>query len=110
MARTLQQLKDELSGRLGFGAQNGQGVVQGPMLQSILQRAQENILSEFGSQLPGTTWPATDFESPQDTPSVPENALLLRAMLAGRNHYRQPAAYEQEAWQNYERGARGFVA
>lgn len=107
---TLQQLRDELSARLGFGAQDGAEVIQGPMLESILQRSQDNILSEFGSQLHGTTWPATAFEDPNDPPSVPDNALLLRAEIRAREHYRMPFQTASQAWEEYTRQARGFVA
>ena len=109
MPKTLAQHKSELATRLGFGSQQGADIIQGPMLQSILQEAQTNILDEFGSQLTGTTVPATPFIDPNDPASVPDNALLMRALVTARVHYNQKPDADMQAWQNYEMNVRGRV-
>lgn len=109
MPKTLAQHKTQLATRLGFGSQQGADIIQGPMLESILQEAQQNILDEFGTQLHGTVNPVTPFLEPNDTASVPDNALLMRALVIARVHYRQPPDADAQAWQNYERNARGFA-
>ena len=106
---TLLELTHELAARLGFASQNGADIIQAPTLQSILQRSQQSILDEFGSQLRGTTWPATPFVADSDTPSAPENPLMMLALAAAKEHYNQPAESAKEAWANFEAGARGFV-
>jgi len=109
MAKTLKQLREDVATRLGFAVINGAELIQAAMLDRILQDSQTSILEEFGTQLPGNTIPSTPFEADDDLPSVPERPLLLKAMLAGRIHYRQPADYESSEWQNWENGVRGFV-
>lgn len=109
MAKTLAQLRSELSARLGFGTQDGAEIIQKPLLDSILQRSQETILSEFGSALPGTIWPAASFTADGDSPSVPEEPLMYKALALAQAHYRQPTTEVAAAeWQNWEANVRGF--
>ena len=106
MPKTLSQLRVDLSNRLGFGSQKGSGIIQAPMLESILKEAQAEILSTFGSQI-GSTYPATPFEKPNDLPSVPEVPLVIKARLAAREHYSQPTAVDADKWNRWEAGVRG---
>lgn len=108
--QTLSEIRTELSARLGFGAQPGAEIINQPVLDSIIQRAQTNILSEFGSMLPGTVFPPGPFIADSDAASVPDNALLLRSIMLGREYYRQPMSVDIDAWSNYERNARGIAS
>ena len=110
MSKTLSQHRVQLATRLGFGTEQGAQIVQGPMLDSILQQSQGEILAEFGSQLTGNTVPANDFTGPNDEPSVPDLTLFLRAIVLARAHYRQPNEQDEKAWINHESAIRGFVA
>lgn len=107
MAKTLQQLRVEVAARLGFGAQGGADIVQAPLLNSLLQRSQEEIIQEFGTSLPGTITPANPFTLDSHYPSVPETPLLLRTMRYAKGHYNRPdAALANEEWNNWERNVR----
>lgn len=108
MAKTLSQLRSDLATRLGFGSQQGAEIIQAPMLDSIIQQSQDSLIAEFGTQI-GSTIPAEPFTNPNDTPSVPEHPLWLKAVVMGREHYRQPMSVDVEAYQNWEAGIRGFV-
>ena len=107
--QTLGEIRQELSDRLGFGSQPGSELINAPNLTSIIQRAQTKILSEFGSMLPDTVYPPTAFVADGDVASVPDNAILLKALIVGRTYYRQPADADIDAWNNYEAGARGLA-
>lgn len=107
--QTLLQHRTELSAKLGFSQQAGSEIILESLLNSFLQRAQQNILSEYGSQLDGTVWPATDFLLDADTSSVPDNYLHTSALLRAQEYYRQPMSATVDAKQNYERNARGIV-
>ena len=106
MPKTLSQLRVELSNRLGFGSQAGAGIIQAPMLESILQTSQQEIIETFGSQI-GSTVPPTSFTDPNDEPSVPELPLFLKALLTARAHYRQPMEVDADKWNRWESGVRG---
>ena len=111
MSQTLSSLRTELAARLGFGAQAGAEIIQKPLLDSILQRSQAAIISEFGSQLVGTVYPPMSFADDTDIASVPDNYLLMRALVMAKAHYRQPDSDVAAAnSQNYEAGLRGYVA
>ena len=106
MPKTLSQLRVELSNRLGFGSQAGAGIIQAPMLDSILKTSQQEILDEFGTQI-GSKIPADPFEGPNDLPSVPELPLFLKALLTARGHYRQPTDIDADKWNRWEQGVSG---
>lgn len=108
MPKNLGELRLELAHRLGFGTTAGSEIVQKDILNSFLIRSQEYILSEFGSMLPGTTYPANDFEADTDYPSVPEGPLFKRALVWAKMHYRQPADAAAMEWSNFESNSRGF--
>ncbi len=109
MAKALSQLRSDLANRLGYYAQGGAEIIQGPMLDLILQQAQAAVLSEFGDMLPGTTYPPTMFVADADISSVPDEPLMYRALFIAKGHYRQPDSELAAAnWANYERNARGL--
>ena len=108
MPKTLSQLRIELSNRLGFGSQQGAAIIQTPMLESILQQAQNEIIEEFGSQI-GSTIPATSFNEPNDLPSVPETPLFIKALLTARGHYQQDTSIDADKWNRWVSSMRGFA-
>ena len=108
MSKTLSQLRVELSNRLGFGSQAGAGIIQAPMLESILQRSQDLLISRYGSQI-GSTVPAEPFTDPNDKTSVPEYPLMLKALLTARGHYRQPMEVDADSWNAWKASMKGIT-
>ena len=109
MQKSLSQLRVELSKRLGFSSQGGAEIIQAPLLESFLQRAQEGLIEEYGSQI-GSTVPATPFTDPNDTPSVPERPLFLSALISAKIHYSQSADADVSALSRWEANVRGVHA
>lgn len=106
---TKQQLREEVASRLGFSSQQGSDLIQAPLLNSFLERAQDEILRTYGSVL-ATVWPAVSFSTDSDEPSVPEEPLLMKAMISAKTHYRQPPDAEVAAWDRYDKNVRGYAA
>lgn len=106
MSKTLSQLRVDLSNRLGFASQAGAGIIQAPMLTSIIQDAQKDLIEQFGTQI-GSTVPATPFANPNDTPSVPEFPLMIHARILARTHYGQATKADEDQWVRWYSGIMG---
>lgn len=106
MPKTLSQLRVDLSNRLGFSSQAGAGIIQAPMLDSILQDAQQDLIEQFGTQI-GSTIPATRFTNPNDEASVPEYPLGIHARILARTHYKQDTKADEDQWQRWYSGVMG---
>ncbi len=106
MSKTLKQLREELAARLGYGSQE---VTQNPILDSFLQRSQQDIIDTYGSVL-CDPWPAGAFVDDGDSPSVPQTYLLNKALVLAKIHYRQPHDAETSEVVTYEKSVRGFAA
>lgn len=107
--QTLSEIRSEMATRLGFGSQPGAEIINGPIIDSFVQRAQSKILSEFGSAFPGTIYPPTPFIADDDPASVDDNVLITKALIPARTYYRQPADADVANWNQLELDMRGFA-